>query len=82
MDVEKMMKFKAKTENVTENYKAPKQIVKLLQLPDQCYTMTGPSLERVPWVPRHPLKFDNGCLAPILIIFLGFEHFKNHIKKT
>ena len=30
-------------------------------------TMTGPSLERVPRVPRHPLRFCNGCQAPVLI---------------
>ena len=28
---------------------------------------TGPSLERVPRVPRHPLKFGNRCQAPVPI---------------
>ena len=28
---------------------------------------SGPSLERVPRVPRHPLRFGNGCQAPVLI---------------
>ena len=37
---------------------------------------TGASLERVPRVPRHPLRFGNGCLAPVLIIYLDFERSK------
>ena len=31
----------------------------------------GPSLERVPRVPGHPLRFVNGCQAPVLRGALG-----------
>ena len=31
------------------------------------YAIAGPSLERVPRVHGHPLKFGNGCRAPVLI---------------
>ena len=42
---------------------------------------TGASLERVPRVPRHPLRFGNGCLAPVLIIDLGIEHPKIRLRR-
>ena len=29
--------------------------------------LSGTSLERVPRVPRHPLRFSNGCQVPVLI---------------
>ena len=41
----------------------------------------GASLERVPRVPRHPLRFGNGCLAPVLIIDLGIEHPKIRLRR-
>ena len=37
---------------------------------DTAYLVTlyhpGAAPVRVPWVPGHPLKFSNGCLAPVL----------------
>ena len=41
----------------------------------------GPSLERVPRVPRHPLRFGNGCQAPVLTrgeIHGTEKNHKNH----
>ena len=45
------------------------------------FLFTGASLERVPRVPRHPLRFGNGCLAPVLIIDLGIEHPKIRLRR-
>ena len=35
----------------------------------------------MPRVPRHPLRFGNGCLAPVLIIDLGIEHPKIRLRR-
>ena len=43
--------------------------------------IAGASLERVPRVPRHPMRIGKGCLAPVLIIDLGIEHPKIRLRR-
>ena len=41
------------------------------------FLKSGPSLERVPRVPGHPLSFGNGCRAPVLIKVQYYKNVKN-----
>ena len=46
---------------------------------------TGAQLERVPRVPRHPLRLDNGCQAPVLRTAISLKNCgfrENHEKQV
>ena len=49
------------------------------------HNISVPSLERVPRVPRHPLKLSNGCQAPVLRRAFSFKDcllLKIHEKRS